>query len=129
MAIAGGMPRIASLAFSVNRLERQTRFAATARTGDDRQFSERKIDVDSFKIVLARAANLNAIVPRWSENALFFPEPRTHWKQFQIAARFANSGKRTLAAVLAVSEVGQVRNLCRKQLAEKNRCVTRMICV
>jgi len=28
-----------------------------------------------------------------------------------------------------VSEVGQVRNLFRKQLAEKNHCVTRMICV
>jgi len=28
-----------------------------------------------------------------------------------------------------VSEVDQVRNPYRSQLAEKNRCVTRMICV
>jgi hypothetical protein len=28
-----------------------------------------------------------------------------------------------------VSEVGPARNLCRKKLAKKNHCVTRMICV
>ena len=95
---------VTSLAFSINRLKCQTRFAAAARPGDDGQFSQRKIDVDPFEIVLARATNLDAITPRRSENALFFPELRTHWRQFQIAARFANSGERTLATVLVAAK-------------------------
>ena len=81
---------VASLAFRINCFEGQTRFAAAARASDDSQFSQLEIDVDPFKIVLARAANLHAIIPRWSETALFFPELRTHWRQFQIASRFAN---------------------------------------
>src|SRR5207244_2781690 len=82
---------ITSLAFSVNRLECETRFAAAARAGDDGQFSQWKIDVDSFEIVLACAANLNAIILRRIDNPLFVPDLRTHWRQFQIARRFANS--------------------------------------
>jgi hypothetical protein len=71
-------------------LEGQTRFPAAARAGDDGQFSQRKINVDPFEIVLACAANLYAITPRWSDNPLSVPELRTHWRQFQIARRFAN---------------------------------------
>jgi hypothetical protein len=71
-------------------LECQTRFAAAARAGDDGQFSQRKIDVYSFEIVLARAANLYAIIRRRSDTPFFVPHLRTHWRQFQIAARFAN---------------------------------------
>src|SRR5207248_5055018 len=82
---------VTSLAFSVNRLECETRFAAAARAGDDGQFSQRKIDVDSFEIVLACAANLNAIILRRSDNPLFVPDLRTHWRQSRIAGRFANS--------------------------------------
>src|SRR4029077_8258162 len=81
---------VTSLAFSVNRLECQTRFAAAAGAGDDGQFSQRKIDVDPFEIVLARAANLDAIIPRRSDKPFFVPDLRTHWRQFQIATRFAN---------------------------------------
>ena len=76
---------VTSLAFSVNRFEGQTRFAAAARAGDDGQFSQRKIDVDSFEIVLACAANLDAIIRRRRDNPLFVPDLRTHWRQFQIA--------------------------------------------
>ena len=76
---------VTSLAFSVNRLERQTRFATSARASDNTQFSERKIEVYSFKIVLACAANLNAVIQRRSDNPSFVPDFRTHWRQFQIA--------------------------------------------
>jgi hypothetical protein len=85
-------------------LECQTRFAAATWAGDDGQFSQRKIDVDRFEIVLACAANLDAIIPHRSENALSFPDLRTHWKPFQIATRFANSGERTLATVLVAAK-------------------------
>src|SRR4029077_20395573 len=82
---------VTSLAFSVNRLECQTRFAAAARACNDGQFSQRKIDVDSFEIVLAGAANLNAIILRRSDNPLFGPDLRTHRRQSRIARWFANS--------------------------------------
>src|SRR5437773_5757981 len=108
---------VPSLAFSVNRLEGQTRFAAAARASDDGQFSQRKIDIDPFKVVLARAANLNAIIPRRSENASFFPELRTHWRQFQIAGPFANSGERTLATVLVAAAISFANSLHRKTAA------------
>jgi hypothetical protein len=65
---------VTPLAFSVNRLERQTRFSAAARAGDDGQLSERKIDVDSFEIILAGTANLNAIIPRQINHPLFIPD-------------------------------------------------------
>src|SRR5258707_2847891 len=81
---------VTSLAFGVNRLECQTRFAAAARSGDDGQFSQRKIDIDAFEIVLACAANLNAIIRRRRDNPLFVPDLRTHYRQFQIVRRFAN---------------------------------------
>jgi len=81
---------VTSLAFSVNCLEGETRFTAAARAGDDGQFSQGKIDVDAFEIVLAGAANLNAIIRRRRNNPLLVPDLRTHWRQFQIAARFAN---------------------------------------
>src|SRR5205823_13807403 len=74
---------VTSLAFSVNRLECQTRFAAAARAGYDGQFSQQKIDVDAFEIVLACAANLDAIIPRRRNNPLFIPDLRTHWRQSQ----------------------------------------------
>src|SRR5512132_2761249 len=41
---------VASLAFSVNRLECQARLTAAAWAGDDGQLSQRKIDVDPFEI-------------------------------------------------------------------------------
>lgn len=81
---------VTSLAFSVNCLEGQTRLAAAARPSDDRQFSEGKIDVDAFEIVLAGAANLNAIIRRPRNNPLLVPDLRTHCRQFQIGGRFAN---------------------------------------
>src|SRR5512132_890785 len=81
---------VTSLAFSVNCLECQTRFAAAARAGDDGQFSQRKIDVDPFEIVLTCAANLEAIIPRRSDNPLLLSHLRTHWRHFQIVRRFAN---------------------------------------
>src|SRR5262249_24103182 len=81
---------VASLPFGVNRFKRQTRFAAAARAGDDRQFPKRKIDINPFEIVLTRASNFDAIIPRWRDNPLFVPDLRTHWRQFQIAERFAN---------------------------------------
>jgi hypothetical protein len=39
---------------------------------------------------LTCAANLNAIIRRLRNNPLLVPDLRTHWRQFQIAARFAN---------------------------------------
>ena len=81
---------VTSLAFSVNCLEGETRFTAAARAGDDGQFSERKIDVDAFQVVLPCAPNLNAIIRHRRNNPLLVPDLRTHWRQFQIAARFAN---------------------------------------
>src|SRR5439155_19978308 len=51
---------ITALAFCVNRIERETRFAAAAGASDDSHFAKWKIDIDALKVVLARPANLNA---------------------------------------------------------------------
>src|SRR4029450_13540787 len=81
---------VTPLAFSVNRLECQTRFAATAGARDDRQLPKRKIDIDSFEIVLACPTNLNAIPRAGYSEALFFCNFRTHWKYSLRVKRFAN---------------------------------------
>ena len=83
---------VATLAFGVYRLERQARFATAARAGDDCQFSERQIEIDTFKVILARSTNFDAIRPRWRGKALFFPDLRTHWKYSLPVKRFANYG-------------------------------------
>ena len=62
---------VAALAFRVNGVESERRFSAPARAGDDGQFSERKIDIDAFEIVLARAANLNTTAFRRRGDATF----------------------------------------------------------
>src|SRR4029450_2062522 len=81
---------VTSLAFGVNRLECQTRFAAAAGTCDDRQFPQRKIDIDSFEIVLAGPANLNVILRAWRCDPLVLRNLRTHWKYSLPVKRFAN---------------------------------------
>src|SRR5262245_9989527 len=81
---------VTSLALSVNRLECQTRFAAAARAGNDGQFSQRKIDVYAFEIVLACAPNLDAIIRRRSDNPLCLPDFRTHWRFSLPVKQFAN---------------------------------------
>jgi len=42
---------VTALALSVNGFEGERRFAGTARSGNNGQFSERKIDIDAFKII------------------------------------------------------------------------------
>ncbi len=66
---------VTSLAFGVNRLECQTRFAAAAGACDDRQFPQRKIDIDPFEIVLARPTNLNAILRDWRSDDVLCSQP------------------------------------------------------
>src|SRR4029077_2558127 len=82
---------VTTLAFGVNGLERETRFAAATGAGDDCQLSKRKVEIDTFKVVLARSTNFDAITPRWSGKALFSPDLRTHWKYSLPVKRFANS--------------------------------------
>src|SRR5437667_2442830 len=81
---------VTTLAFGVNGLERQARLAATTGAGDDCQLSQRKIEIDTFKVVLARSTNFDAIIPRWRGKALFSPDLRTHWKYSLPVKRFAN---------------------------------------
>src|SRR5262249_52297710 len=81
---------VTALPFSVNRLEGETRFAAATQPRDNRQFSERKINIDPFKIVLTRAANFDAVGARYRANAFSVPDLRTHWKYSLPVKRFAN---------------------------------------
>jgi hypothetical protein len=83
---------VASLAFGINCLERQTRFAAAARPGNDGQLPYRKIYVDPLEIVLARTANLDTNIPRLPDYSfpLLAPDLRTHWKQSMRVKPFAN---------------------------------------
>ena len=76
---------VTALALGVNCLKGQTRLAAAARTGDDRQFSKRKIDVDALEIILTRPANFDAIMRVRYSGTRYLRNLRTHWKQFQIA--------------------------------------------
>src|SRR5437667_5139294 len=71
---------VTALALSVNGFEGERRFAGTARSGNNGQFSERKIDVDAFEVVLARPADLNAGRRRDRGQAFFFSNLRTHWR-------------------------------------------------
>ena len=81
---------VASLAFSVNRIECQTRFATSTRARDDRQFPERQIDVDPFQVILTRSPNLDMFFRDWRP-APFYPRNlRTHWKYSLPVKRFAN---------------------------------------
>ena len=81
---------VTTLAFGVNGLERQARLAATTGAGDDCQLSQRKIEIDTFKVVLSRSTNFDTIIPRWRGKALFSPDLRTHWKYSLPVKRFAN---------------------------------------
>jgi hypothetical protein len=47
---------VAALAFRIDRVEGEARFAAPARAGNDGHFSQRQIEIDPFEIVLARPA-------------------------------------------------------------------------
>src|SRR4029077_3260575 len=66
---------VTALPFGVNGLESETRLSAAARAGDDRQFAERKIDIDALEIVLARAANLNEVPRGRCNRAFLFSNP------------------------------------------------------
>jgi hypothetical protein len=90
---------ITALALSVNGFEGETRFAAAARAGDDSQFSEWKIDIDAFEIVLARPANLDAAALRWRGDAFFFNNFRTHRRQFQMVSGIANFREKNAISV------------------------------
>src|SRR5437667_4186250 len=81
---------VTTLAFGVNGLERQARLAAATGAGDDCQLSQRKIEIDTFKVVLSRSTNFDTIIPRWRGKALFSPDLRTHWKYSLPVKRFAN---------------------------------------
>jgi len=50
---------VAPLALGIERVEGETRFAAAARTGDDRQFPDGKVEIDPFKVILPRATDLD----------------------------------------------------------------------
>jgi hypothetical protein len=88
------------LAFGVNGLERETRFAASTGAGDDCQLSQRKVEINTFKVVLARSTNFDAIIPRWRGKVLFSPDLRTHWKYSLPVKRFANSVAASLCEAL-----------------------------
>jgi len=51
---------------------------------------KRKIEIDPFEVVLARAPNLYATAFSRRGQAFFLNNFRTHWRQFQKAIRFAN---------------------------------------
>jgi hypothetical protein len=72
------------------RSEGERGFAAATRARDDGQLAKRQIDIDTLQIVLTCAANLDAIMARSRCKLFLFPDRPTHWRQFQIAARFAN---------------------------------------
>jgi hypothetical protein len=81
---------VTSLAFGVNGLECQARFATAAGACDDRQFPQRKINIDPFEIVLACPTNLNAILRDWRSEMFCARSLRTHWKYSLPVKRFAN---------------------------------------
>src|SRR5437660_5246639 len=81
---------VAPLAFRINCLESETRFAAATRPCDNRQFSERKINIDPLEVVLTGAANFDAVRCRCRANAFSVPDLRTHWKYSLPVKRFAN---------------------------------------
>src|ERR1700720_2658359 len=66
---------VAALAFGVDRFKGERRFAAAARTSDDGQLAEGKIDIYALEIVLTRPPNLDATR---CGNAFFFSNLGTH---------------------------------------------------
>ena len=50
---------VAALAFGVEDVERQRRFARTADAGDDRQRVQRNLEIEILEIVLLGAADVN----------------------------------------------------------------------
>ena len=98
---------VAPLAFRINCLESETRFAAATRPRDNRQFSERKINIDPLEIVLTRAANLDAVSARCRANAFSVPDLRTHWKYSLPVKRFANDTR--------------IKNACHPERSEGSR--------
>ncbi len=81
---------VTALAFGVNGFESETRLSAPARTGNDGQFAERKIDIYALEIVLARPANLHATHRGGRGDAFFLSNLRTHWRLSEWATRLAN---------------------------------------
>src|SRR5437773_9668551 len=85
---------VTALPFGIDCVERERRFSASTRAGDNGQLSKRKIEIDAFKVILARTADFNAPVLSPRADAVFFPVPRTHRRQSFHAMRSANfSGK------------------------------------
>ncbi len=64
---------VTALALCVNCFEGQARFSRAARPRYNRQFSERKINIDSFEIVLPRPADFDAISLRWRDKVVCCP--------------------------------------------------------
>ena len=48
---------VAALAFGIDGVEREARFARAGEAGDDRQALARDVHVDALEVVLARAAD------------------------------------------------------------------------
>src|SRR4029453_662320 len=57
----------------------------------DRLFPHRKVDIDSFEIVLAGPANFDVILRAWRCDALVLRDLRTHWKYSLPVKPLANS--------------------------------------
>src|ERR1043166_1494001 len=53
---------VAPLAFRINGVEGERRFAGTAQAGHDDEFAERQIEVESFQIVLSSSANVDVSI-------------------------------------------------------------------
>src|SRR4029077_12457797 len=81
---------VTALAFGVDCVESERRFSASTRAGDNGQLSKRKIEIDAFKVILARTADFNVSVLSRRADALFFPIPRTHRRQSFHAMRSGN---------------------------------------
>ena len=56
--------------------------------------TQRQVEIETLEIVLARSANFDAIHDSGGSDPIFFNSLRTHWKRFQITARFANFARK-----------------------------------
>ena len=82
---------VAALAFRVDRVEGERRFAAPARAGDDGQFAQRQIEIDALEIVLTRPSNLDATALSWRGEEFFVGFRRNHRRLSGMPNRFANN--------------------------------------
>ena len=64
---------VTALAFGVDRVESQARFAAPARARDDGQLAERQVEIEALEIVLAGSTNFNAAPLHGRDDAGFLP--------------------------------------------------------